>query len=140
MKGKSLNQKWQHSNESSEECLAQLENKTGEEPITSENEMLKLEPISLSLVNLLKTYAGVCDRRDYSGEKYKEEPRRLEEKTERQRAAKELDSLFGDLTRESKKRFEAILNKPNMFKQQYQGEQYIKWFSNERQIWRDLEY
>eukprot|EP00972_Heterocapsa_arctica_P099352 14661656-Heterocapsa_arctica.AAC.1 len=36
-----------------------------------------------------------------------------EEETERQRVAKESDSLFYDLVKESKDRFEAILDEPN---------------------------
>ncbi len=53
----------------------------------------------------------------------------------RQMITNERNLLFHDLVKESNERFEAILNESNMFKQQYKGEQYSKWFYNERQIW-----
>eukprot|EP00972_Heterocapsa_arctica_P102746 15145377-Heterocapsa_arctica.AAC.1 len=49
---------------------------------------------------------------------------KIEEETERQRVAKERDIFFDDLVKESKERFDAILDEPNMFKQKYTGEQY----------------
>jgi hypothetical protein len=49
-----------------------------------------------------------------------------------------LDILFDELFNESKKRFVAIKDEPNMFKRQYMSEHYRKWFDNEKQKWRDL--
>eukprot|EP00972_Heterocapsa_arctica_P003318 494200-Heterocapsa_arctica.AAC.1 len=47
---------------------------------------------------------------------------KIEEETARQRVAKERDHIFDDLVKESKERFEAILDEPNMFTQKYKGE------------------